>query len=78
MSTTLTKRATVYLDPGIHRILRVKALETDQSVSDIINDALLHELAQDQEDLDVFKQRAEEPTISFETLLKKLKTDGKI
>jgi len=78
MSTTLTKRATVYLDPGIHRILRVKALETDQSVSDIINDALLHELAQDQEDLDVFKQRAKEPTISFETLLKKLKTDGKI
>ena len=78
MSTTLTKRATVYLDPGIHRILRVKALETDQSVSDIINDALLHELAQDQEDLDVFKQRASEPTISFETLLKKLKTDGKI
>ena len=78
MSTTLTKRATVYLDPGIHRILRVKALETDQSVSDIINDALLHELAQDQEDLDVFKQRAGEPTISFETLLKKLKTDGKI
>ena len=78
MSTTLTKRATVYLDPGIHRILRVKALETDQSVSDIINDALLHELAQDQEDLDVFKQRAEESTVSFETLLKKLKTDGKI
>ncbi len=78
MSTTLTKRATVYLDPGIHRILRVKALETDQSLSDIINEALLHELAQDQEDLDVFKQRAAEPSISFETLLNKLKTDGKI
>ncbi|MBF0331145.1 MAG: CopG family transcriptional regulator [Candidatus Omnitrophica bacterium] len=78
MSTTLTKRATVYLDPAIHRILRVKALETDQSVSDIINDALLHELAQDQQDLDAFKQRAHEPAISFEALLKKLKTDGKI
>ncbi len=78
MSTTLTKRATIYFDPGLHRILRVKALETDQSVSDIVNDALLHELAQDQEDLDAFKQRANEPSISFETLLKKLKTDGKI
>ena len=78
MATTLTKRATVYLDPGIHRILRVKALETDQSVSDIINDALLHELARDQEDLDVFKRRAQEPVVSFEMLLKKLKTDGKI
>lgn len=78
MSTTLTKRATVYLDPGIHRILKVKALETDQSVSDIINEALLHELSQDQEDLEVFKQRVNEPGISFEALLKKLKTDGKI
>jgi len=78
MSTTLTKRATIYFDPGLHHILKVKALETDQSVSDIINDALLHELAQDQEDLDAFKQRANEPSVSFETLLKKLKTDGKI
>ena len=78
MSTTLTKRATIYFDPDLHHILKVKALETDQSVSDIINDALLHELAQDQEDLDAFKQRVNEPSISFETLLKKLKTDGKI
>lgn len=78
MSTTLTKRATIYFDPRLHHILKVKALETDQSVSDIINDALLHELAQDQEDLDAFKQRANEPSVSFETLLKKLKTDGKI
>ena len=78
MASTLTKRATVYLDPGIHHILKVKALETEQSVSDIIHDALLHELAENQEDLNAFKERAKEPAISFETLLKKLKADGKI
>ncbi len=76
--TTLTKRATVYLDPGIHRALKVKAVETEQSISDIVNDAIKHELAQDREDLAVFDQRAQEPTVSYEVLLKKLKADGKI
>ena len=74
----LTKRATIYLDPAIHRILKVKALESDLSVSEIVNEALKHELQEDQEDLAAFTQRVKEPTISYEKLLKKLKTDGKI
>ena len=74
----LTKRATVYLDPTIHRVLKLKAVETEQSISDIVNEALRHELAQDEEDLAVFAQRAKEPVISYEALLKKLKADGKI
>ena len=75
---TLTKRATIYLDPAIHKILRVKAMESEQSISEIVNDALLNELMEDGEDLVVFEQRAKEPTISYEGLLKKLKADGKI
>ena len=76
--TTLTKRATIYLDPDLHRILKVKAIDTDQSISDIVNEALWHELREDEKDLAVFEKRAKEPTISYEALLKKLKTDGKI
>ena len=75
---TLTKRATIYLDPTIHRVLKLKAVETEQSISDIVNEALRHELAEDEEDLAVFAKRAKEPTISYETVLKKLKADGKI
>lgn len=75
---TLTKRATIYLDPSVHQILRVKAVETDQSISEIVNDALLRELMEDGEDLAIFEKRAKEPTISYEDLLKKLKADGKI
>jgi len=75
---TLTKRTTVYFDPAIHRVLKVKAVETEQSVSDIVNEALRHELAEDQEDLAVFAERVKEPTVSYEGLLKKLKADGKI
>ncbi len=76
--TTITKRATIYLDPLIHKILKIKSAETDQTISDIVNEALRHELAEDQEDLAIIKKRAKEPTISYEAFLKKLKLDGKI
>ena len=74
---TLTKRATVYFDPVFHRVLKLKALETEHSISDIVNEALRHELAQDQEDLAVFSKRAKESSTSYEDILKKLKADGK-
>ncbi|MFH1002481.1 MAG: ribbon-helix-helix domain-containing protein [bacterium] len=74
----LTKRSTVYFDPAIHRVLKLMAIETEQSISDIVNEAIRHELAQDQEDLAAFTKRAKEPSISYEALLKKLKVDGKI
>lgn len=76
--SALTKRSTVYFDPSIHNILKVKALETSRSISDIVNEAILHELSEDAEDLEAFEQRASEPSISFEDLLKRLKADGKI
>ena len=30
------KRATVYFDPGLHRALRLKAVETDRSLSAVV------------------------------------------
>lgn len=72
------KRATVYLDPDIHKVLKLKAAETSRSISDLVNEALRHELAEDQRDLQSFADRAKESTISYERLLKELKQDGKI
>ena len=76
--STLTKRSTVYFDPSIHSILKVKALESSRSISDLVNEAIRHELSEDAEDLEAFEQRASEPSISFEELVKGLKADGKI
>jgi hypothetical protein len=76
--TTLTKRATVYLDPGLHRAIRLKSVETSRSVSDLVNDALRVELAEDANDLAVFEKRKSEPTLSFETFVKELRRHGKI
>ena len=75
---TLTKRATVYLEPSLHKALRLKAIETSKSVSDLVNDAVRAELAGDAEDLAVFDARKNEPTVSFEAFVKELKRNGKI
>jgi len=74
----LSKRATIYFDPEIHRVLKVKAAETSTSISDIIDKAIRRELVEDEENLRVFKERVAEPTISYEKLIADLKKDGKI
>lgn len=75
---TTTKRATVYFDPHLHRALRVKALETDRSLSDLVNAAVRATLAEDADDLAVARGRAKEPTLRFEDVLKDLKRRGKL
>lgn len=77
MSET-TKRSTVYFDPDIHRALRLKAAETDRSISDLVNDAVKSTLSDDAEDLAAFQERAGEPSLSFEEVVKSLKRSGKI
>jgi len=72
------KRATVYFDPALHRALRLKAAETDRSMSDLINEAVRSSLAEDAEDLLAFEERSGEPDLSFETVVKELKRSGKI
>ena len=76
--TTLTTRATVYLEPTLHKALRLKAVETSRSVSDLLNEAIRTELAEDAEDLSAFDARKHEPTIAFEDFVKELKRNGKI
>ena len=77
MNTEL-KRSTVYLEPDLHKAIRLKSAHTDRTISDIVNDSLRLALQEDLEDLAALDERASESTISYEALLKKLKTDGKI
>ncbi|HKL22753.1 MAG TPA: hypothetical protein VJ904_13180 [Tichowtungia sp.] len=74
--STLTKRATVYLDPTLHKALRLQSVETSRSVSDLINDAVRGELAADAEDLALFNKREKEPAVEFENFVNELKRDG--
>lgn len=77
MATEL-KRATIYIEPELHKAVRLKSAHTNRTISDIVNESLRESLREDQEDLEAFEKRRSEPTISYENMLKKLKADGKI
>lgn len=77
MKTTL-RRATVYFNPAMHRALRLKAAETDQSVSDLINEAVGLSLQEDAEDIAAFKERAHEPNVRFIDAVKDLRRRGRL
>ena len=74
----LSKRSTIYFETAIHQALKIKAATTQQSVSEVVNEAVRVALREDQEDLNAFTQRADEPTLSYEELLEDLKSHGKI
>ena len=74
----MSKRATVYFHEELHRALRLKAAETDRSMSDLVNEAVRQSLAEDFEDLAAFADRVGEREVSFEAVVKDLKRDGKI
>jgi hypothetical protein len=76
MSTS--KRATLYIDASLHRALRLKAAQTDRSLSDLVNAAVRQSLLEDAEDLAAFESRVKEPSLDFETLLKDLRRRGKL
>jgi hypothetical protein len=35
--TNQTKRATIYLEPELHKALKLKSAETSRSISDLVN-----------------------------------------
>lgn len=76
--TTVHKRATVYFDEDLHRALRLKAVETERTMSDLVNEAVKLALAEDAEDLAAFEERAQERNLPFENMVKDLKRRGKI
>lgn len=72
------KRATVYLEQPLHRALRLKAAETDRSVSEIVNDAVRQALSEDAEDILAFEKRSREPRFRLEDVLKDMKKRGQL
>jgi len=67
----------VYFDSQLHWALRIKAGETGQSISKIINDAVRMSFAEDVEDLTAFEERANESNLSFESVLKEVRKPAK-
>ena len=68
-----TRRSTVYFEPKVYRALKIKAAVTDESVSELVNDAVRESLREDAIDIEAARKRAREPRIPYERVLKDLK-----
>jgi plasmid stability protein len=73
---TTPKRATVYFDPDVHKALRLRAAASDQSISDMVNEAVRASLAEDAMDLAAFDKRKRERSVSFDSFVQGMKQRG--
>lgn len=71
-------KATLYLDEPIHRALRLKAAETNQSMSELVNDALKASLQEDLEDIKDWRERKDDEPLGYEAFVEMLRQDGTI
>ncbi len=60
-----TKRTTIYLDSDLHHALRIKAAQTEHSMSELVQEAIKLSLAEDSIDLSAFVQLKKEPSLPF-------------
>ena len=72
------KRATIYLNPVLHKALKLKSIETSKSISALVNQAIKDSLAEDAQDIAAYEERGSEPVVSFSEMVKRLKLDGRI
>ena len=71
-------RTTITFDEDILKLLKLKAVETSYSVSELINELVTDSFREDSDDLKIFEERKYEETISFEGFMKQLESDGKL
>jgi len=73
-----TRRATIYLDAELHKALKLKSIELEESVSELVNEAVRQSLVEDAEDLEAFEVREPEPEYPFEDFVRQLKRRGSL
>lgn len=69
-------KATLYLEDPIHKALRLKAAETRQTMSELVNEALKSSLLEDLDDIETWKERRDDGVMDFEEFVTALKKDG--
>ena len=70
------KRTTIYLEPDLHKALKLKAIETSSSMSELINTAVKESIIEDVDDNEAFAERVSEELVSYDAMIRKLKTNG--
>jgi hypothetical protein len=72
------KRTTIYLEPDLHKALKLKAIETSSSMSELINTAVKESIIEDVDDNEAFAERVSEELVSYDAMIRKLKNNGRL
>ena len=67
-----TRKTSILFDLALYRALKIKAVETSRSMSDLVNDAVAAAFVEDAFDLESFTQRKNEPVLSFQEFRRRL------
>ncbi|PIZ61553.1 CopG family transcriptional regulator [Candidatus Saccharibacteria bacterium CG_4_10_14_0_2_um_filter_52_9] len=71
-------RTTINLNDKVYRALKLRAAQTDESISAIVEDAVKYQLLEDLEDIADAQSRSKEPTYAFDKLVAEFKAEGLI
>lgn len=69
-------RTTITINDKLFRILKMRAAESDESVSQLVEDAIKYQVLEDFEDIEDAVEREHESTHSFDDLVKQFKSEG--
>ncbi len=69
-------RTTITLNDKIYKALRLRAAESGESISSMVEDAVKYQILEDLDDMRAIKERQDEPAVDLQTFLKELKADG--
>jgi hypothetical protein len=71
-------RTTITINDTIFRALKMRAIEADESVSKLVEDAVKYQILEDLEDIEDANAREKESTYSFDDLVAQFKAEGLI
>ena len=74
----IKKRTTVYLNGDLVKILKIRSIRAEQSLSEYINQLIYQDLMEEKEDLADIREIVSEPTVSFEKMLDELKIKNEV
>ena len=67
------KRATIHFEPGVYQALRLRALATHRSMSELVNEAVRAALAQAGAEISAIDRQGKGGSASFDRLAQALK-----
>jgi predicted transcriptional regulator len=69
-------RTTITINDKLFRTLKLRAAESDKSVSTLVEDAIKYQILEDFEDIEDAQARNGEQEYSFDELVKQYKSEG--